>query len=481
MTPPDHSTSVHPPPMASSPSQRQPVFSPPTNDSGTQRPTPDKQLTLPGEDDSSGVKGRKSHDDGVRPMDALLMQKRNSHEDSPTSEGGLRPMDIPNKGTSRVNKRRSVNPGLVLSSSSAPVQSGAALSSSPSAMTFGPKSPTAYGYSSRVVSPERHPPRRPKASTPNDSPILNNFTTSPTPMENVTSPDPQKPKSRTAPGNMYENDEEQSRVQRPLLPADKVPPRTHSLSNAQDQVAPSQRSLSPALRGNGHSLRSQRSFDDRPSMSEGRLSSRPSLNLSRSRSASRSGPGSPTHRADVPYGVESGTDTDAEGGGGDSVHDHEYEMPPALPPKSARTKDLAVSIADVDPDTSAVSQTNSADGSDEMMESSTVQRTSHATFIAPALPPIRFSMNGADFTELLGPAGLTPSIKALEQLAKLSEDHEEPSLTPPSTASSFDGMHRPMSDITIVGNQDNGTSRGLSLFGEDDIQILPQGRMLPSF
>jgi len=169
-------------------------------------------------------------------------------------------------------------------------------------------------------------------------------------------------------------------------------------------------------------------------------------------------------RADVPHDIERGTETD--GDANESMQNDGSDIPPALPPKRLKTQDSTISTTDIDLDFSAVSQ-SSADGSDELLESSTVQRTSHATFIAPALPPIRFSMTGADFADIIGPAGSNPPSKAMEQLAKLSEEQPD-YLTPPSSASSFDGLHRPMSDITIMGSSENGTSEN-SFVDEDTI------------
>jgi hypothetical protein len=152
--------------------------------------------------------------------------------------------------------------------------------------------------------------------------------------------------------------------------------------------------------------------------------------------------------------------------------------PPAVPPKQEQRArhSLEVSTLDItnnlasDPDTSALSQTPSAEGdaSDDMLEGSPVQRMSHSTFIAPALPPIRFSMSGAGFAELLGVVG-GPSLRALEELSERSEgtrsssgSGERVSGMPSPTSGSFE---RPNSDVTVIGSYDHGSS---SLADEDN-------------
>ncbi|KAL6300918.1 hypothetical protein BKA93DRAFT_828624 [Sparassis latifolia] len=53
-------------------------------------------------------------------------------------------------------------------------------------------------------------------------------------------------------------------------------------------------------------------------------------------------------------------------------------------------------------------------------ESSPVKRTSHATFIAPALPPIRIAMGGTDFSDLFKSVG--GDVPKLDQLKEANED-----------------------------------------------------------
>lgn len=131
-------------------------------------------------------------------------------------------------------------------------------------------------------------------------------------------------------------------------------------------------------------------------------------------------PTSPSHRVDVPHGVESGTDTEAEssnGKGSDDVVNTPSNSPPRPPPKP-RPEPLKLHA---DPDVSAVPQQDD--------ESSPVERTSVATFIAPALPPIRFSMSGADFSDFLKSVGGIPSLKSLDEIA---QQEDAPTMSPTS-------------------------------------------------
>jgi len=132
----------------------------------------------------------------------------------------------------------------------------------------------------------------------------------------------------------------------------------------------------------------------------------------------------------VPHSIESGTDTENE----DQLSDHDI-APPALPPKdthsSGRNPAFRVS------DSSTTESSEAAHGGDMSNEDfgQAVEQTSHTTFIAPALPPIRFSMNTADFSELLSSVGGLPSLKSLDKLAKSTKQAQDniPS-TPPTSA-----------------------------------------------
>ena len=147
---------------------------------------------------------------------------------------------------------------------------------------------------------------------------------------------------------------------------------------------------------------------------------------------------SPSHRVDVPQGVDS--DTDAE-------NDTEYrfdnisgQLPPALPPKNAKrsilTPPLISAQSSVESDTSELTIGDADDTG--------VEQTSHTTFIAPALPPIRFSMNNADFSELLGSVAGIPLQRPLDDRKQptMESQGDAPS-TPPPTATSASSMPTP--------------------------------------
>jgi hypothetical protein len=460
--PPQRSSSHMTSAQSTSPSpHRPPVFSPSTMDlhlapSQPERLMPDKQNTLPTRStldrDSDATLRRNSLND-IRSSDVLFGQNSSLREDSPTP-GGIPLADAPSKGSLRNDDFRSNNPGVrLVDADTQPVGSP---TSSPSAMTFGLTLANEQGSEGQLsLKP---------ISSPMQSPVSGGFHDG----DHIHHPDAQQPTSRSAPVHPCETEEEQTGHRAALSPltADQIPPRSHSLtkhgvshesSSAIEMPTRSQHNLAPGSHADGNTLRPQRSFDDR-SRSGHRLSSRASLNLGLNHSTS-SGPPSPAHQADVPHGVESGTDTDAEGVGGLEPASPDALHPPPTPPsKSFGGQDLTIPMAGIDPETPGVSQVNSAEGSDEAMESSTVERTSHSTFIAPALPPIRFSMTGSDFRELLGLSEFNPSLNALEKLAKISEEHPD-YLTPPSTASLFDGMTRPLSDLTVMASSENSASR----------------------
>ncbi|KAL0956018.1 hypothetical protein HGRIS_002192 [Hohenbuehelia grisea] len=323
---------------------------------------------------------RKSLDDGVRPLNVLF--KDNSDEaDRPQA------LTAP---ISRRDKRRSINPGLVLGdlTHSDAIQ---AVSSSPLL------SPISVTFGNQQVSN-----RSPSWDSPNG-------------IQRSSSDDPARPQS----GTSHYTDARQS----------------------------------PDLRRTSESARSDTFSDGRPRPE--RLSSTSSLNVRderNSRSTTSSRPTSPGHTADVPHGIESGTDTEPE----DSVSSATSpDLPPAPPPK----EDMPMSITALgapasaptspDPHMSYSSQQDS--GSDDMSDSSPVQNTSHhATFIAPALPPIRFSLP-ADFSDLLTAVGNQPIAKQLDVMATLSEmQHDDLLRSPPPSANSILSNGTSTSDATVV-------------------------------
>lgn len=369
--------------------------------------------------------------------------------------------------TSRRDKRRSINPGLTLSnltSSVSPVASPPPTLSPHSATSLhqsGNRSPTPPAHngreSPRIPSPLReHFNETESISRPSSNGSFQSTTSHIRPGSssshyNHSDDDVSSLRTRTFSAENPSPDIRVGETSTPRVRKISSPNPTHSLERPVDAV------------------RHQRSFEERP---RERLSSSPSLTFNRVRSSS---PSRASSRADVPHSVESSTDTEAEGDE-PTVHrrsESSTSVPPALPPKSEKNMSAiqppseAVSpTSEVDPDTS--NQMDS--GSDDMSESSPVEQTSHATFIAPALPPIRFSLNTGDFSDLLSSVGGINALKSLDQLTSITEKNKEsnydvPSTPPPSASSvrTSSVTSTPSSDVTIIGSPAPGYRKNRSV------------------
>jgi hypothetical protein len=122
---------------------------------------------------------------------------------------------------------------------------------------------------------------------------------------------------------------------------------------------------------------------------------------------------SPSHHVDVPQGIDS--DTDAETDADRRPDPGLSHAPPVVPPKDTKSP----GAVHTSPATTVESDgLESREEADETDDASPVEQTSHSTYIAPALPPIRFSMNNADFSELLSSVGGLPSLKQLENVER---------------------------------------------------------------
>ncbi|KAI0675177.1 RhoGAP-domain-containing protein [Trametes maxima] len=272
----------------------------------------------------------------------------------------------------------------------------------------------------------------------------------------------------------------QARPLRPTLDLDKMPLRSSSLAipssfEALEAESPSNLVLDrspahrrpPNLNVNGNKLDPHDGYD----VFDGRRSGSPDyvrhsalsgveFEVRRPGSGS-SVPPSPSHFVDVPHGIESGTDTEAESeeNGAPSTRSSEdsHDRPPSLPPKeyfpqgqggqtqgqgtgARRPPDLRVEVSPRGP-SPHFGGTETEDNSADEAESSPVERTSHSTFIAPALPPIRISMGGADFSDLIRTMSGVP--KGAERIKDL-----DLTLTPPDSAGQ---PATPRSDITVLG------------------------------
>ncbi|KAF8840695.1 RhoGAP-domain-containing protein [Paxillus ammoniavirescens] len=449
--------------------------------------------------DGSGtdiLQRRKSYDDGVRPLD-ILFGKRSANQDGEdgidrSSSGGL---NVPSGPTSRSEKRRSINPGLTLdykASSRPSTSSGVVSPEMVRSRTFPVQrsdSPVAPSPSKALfdLSASR---RGSNASLLRDnasiSTVYHSPASSPALTENGRAT-PDSVRMRSASHDPYPSGPQSApslhRSTTPLRPAPRpnvalehVPQRSDSLSNITNttdglNAHGADGRLSPV----GPSIR-------QPVHLDGLRSTTPSpLGWNGDRSGMVT-PTSPSHRADVPHGIESGTDTDAEGDGGRKSEEATrtlIDAAPLPPPKEMKTKtktkarpqDLKL---DIDPDVSAISQ---LEGSDE---SSPVERTSIATFIAPALPPIRFSMSGTDFSDFLKSVGGIPSLKSLDQIAQAEEPPEKSpvstnTLTPTSVAEgppiSVNGVSVPSSGMHTSGNSPAGDTKARSLAVPETLNV----------
>ncbi|KAH7911029.1 RhoGAP-domain-containing protein [Hygrophoropsis aurantiaca] len=392
---------------------------------------------------SSMLQRRKSYDDGVRPLDILFGKKGQPDNEKSNDRPASPSLSASLSVTPRNEKRRSVNPGLALEyrnmirpstspgpfapepmirSQTLPVRSESPAAPSPSRPSFGDIS-SRRGSNTSLL--------RDSAS---GSTIYHSPSSSPVPPENGRAT-PDSIRSRSASADPH-SAPPYGRPSTPLrFPArtnvtlDRVPTRSDSLNNigsSSDRSSDghiNEGRLSPAGPPNGLTLRLDGAH-------YGAMTA-----VLPSQSSGLATPTSPSHIADVPHGIESGTDTEAEADNGRKWPLSPLDEPPAPPPKEPKARlrphDLKV---DIDPDMSILSQMDS-NGSDE---SSPVERTSIATFITPALPPIRFSMTGGDFSDFFKSVGGLPSLKSLDQVARADEDVSplQPAAKPPNDATS---------------------------------------------
>lgn len=293
---------------------------------------------------------------------------------------------------------------------------------------------------------------------------------------------------------------------RPSFTADRVPNSngTEPSSARSEGPRPPAGRLSPLNRTNGNSassIRSRRSFDDRPPIQgpayslSGQLSPSSEQHANWAKSNPSSPPSSPNHRIDVPVGVESESDRDSEGDGVQGQKFNE-EVGPTPPPKETKKEQKGfrpprLNLENSQSETVATDALNvlaaeneEPSGSEISRESSPVESTSHSTFIAPALPPIRFSMAGADFSDFLKFGEGRQSTKALKKISERDESSSK-SVTPAQSQVTLGPAvsSTPTSEITIIGDSEetpmrNGSSSALAnshAKSSSVISIMPQG------
>ncbi|KAI9458541.1 RhoGAP-domain-containing protein [Russula earlei] len=231
-----------------------------------------------------------------------------------------------------------------------------------------------------------------------------------------------------------------SQPPRQEMTLERLPPRTHSLGvSSQD---PTRNRWSPPT-PNGASGRTSSDEKDR---------SNPGSFLSIDVEKSRTGYGigkrpkspgykapSPAHKVDVPQGIESETDT-TDGECSPDKQTRTLSLPTKEEAKSRRRPvrlELDMNQSALQEGREQVSFLSNAGDADSEGESSPVERMSRSTFIAPAHPPIRFSVSGNGFQELLAqvdPRNRT-SLNIIEELAKLNQDAEAQLNAGPSATS----------------------------------------------
>lgn len=436
------------------------VFHPPPRESSftaseQTRLNPVRQNTVPVStpplEGPPSLNRRKSYDDGTRPLDILLKSKA-SNLDAPTS---------------RKEKRRSINPGLVLNDLR-------------TARTGTPplNSPTPSQPYVRTPTPPTHGASSDRESLKAPSPLNEQF---PDPSSNSRPPSNSSNYCRPSSTSPHGRDSEYSR-QRGTSGPSYFNSQEHTVTRraADEPLSPRRDSL--MVNGGGSSSRPTSPLSSRPRG----FSATGSIGMERQRSNSRSRPSS---RADVPYSVESGTDGEA-----DDVEDQIHRrnesvdsVPPIPPPKEvlpagdsiSRTNSASAQSLNTE-GTSDVDSYSHHDSSDDMSESSPVEQVSHSTFIAPALPPIRFSMNTGDFSDLFSSVGGLPSLKSLTSISEMQkgENSARTPSTPPPTATSWltnGSCPTPTSDVTIIGSLPSSSNDSRSdLSGNEDAQTLNQ-------
>ncbi|KAF9461310.1 hypothetical protein BDZ94DRAFT_1264138 [Collybia nuda] len=414
------------------------------------RPDPVKQNTLPiphGSVVSDPDGRRRSYDDGVRPLNVLFGRNGDSARQEEFSSTAITSPEGLTVSTSRRDKRRSINPALSLSDFSL-LGASPASPISPRSTSFQhqldhriPTPPTPGGRESpQALSPlpdhflGHSPPSRP---TSHNSTFPSRSSVHSQRVSASLSDSQTLDISRTSSPSGYTEEQSQDQTivvnRSPLstVTLESVPPAKQRGKNGHDvQTLPtndaprnSDQSYASLSSKDVDILRSTRSFDDRRPKSRPGSDNPAQYPLSRSRSIS------PAYRVDVPQNIESETDTEAEGDNSQRAQARE-SLPPAPPPKEEKDilvglKESALVIGEVVTDVSIMLSPDS--GSDDMSESSPVERMQRSTFIAPALPPIRFSMP-ADFSGLFNVESVS-SFKPLDQLAKISEDRPQTSPT----------------------------------------------------
>ncbi|KAF9650640.1 RhoGAP-domain-containing protein [Thelephora ganbajun] len=417
---------------------------------------------------------RTSRDDGVRPLQILMKDSVNA------SANGLNgSLQLP---TSRAAKRQSINPAMAFDSSvfmessqkrSSVTSINSNRSGSPryASESLGRDSPFLQSPLRDVfqndIPPSLHGPQERSATLP---PIL---------PPSIGSVDSFQQRGRAASSSHLDNSLYSRPSLRPNGTGDHLSqngidatagslssPLDHNFpgcSNLNGRLSP----LAPPNRNSSISVNSDRAPFSPTYSVNGRLSPNPG-------NVSPVSPTSPNHRVDVPTGIESESDRESDervgtvdSPGTRSTPLSEDEAPPALSSKSSKTDRRppnlniqspasTTTIAENELDGSEVAESEVPSGSEISHESSPVEQTSHSTFIAPALPPIRFSMSGSDFGDFMKFGGQDPQRSmhlkgAASNVPEVVEDSAEELVTPvDESGRNIPPVSTPKSDITII-------------------------------
>ncbi|KAJ3850321.1 signal transducer [Lentinula lateritia] len=356
----NQSSVFHPPPRTSS------------VDSASQRPTPSKNHSMPV---------------------ALEEPSLSNHPAVPSLSVPL-PTNVGLHVTSTRDKRRSINPGLVIKPPGEPCTASSSLSPiqreppSPVNVLLG-GSPTSV----KATSPfrENFPSSRPSSAASNNSTNVHRQRSRPTSVISLSS---------VGAATSINGDES-----------------TVTMRPSPSPLRPTPYVSSSTRPNSANSLQ-------KPERFSGRLSSRPGSAAGRDR---------PPSRADVPRSVESATDED------DDDEEKQEIKAPMPPPKDSKV------VSDTETTETTPEDKELLDAEIEAEENGEESgNRATATFIAPALPPIRFSLNAADFSDLFtSVGGNMNSLRNLDTLATVAENHSSegklwdvtPSTPPPSAAS----------------------------------------------
>jgi len=434
----------------------------PSSDSGSATPflTPDALASL---------ERRKSYDDGTRPLNVLFK------DDAPPN------LSLPVRQPNRAGKRNSINPGTTFNYEAVAAEmKNKSISAPQSPLSFLPLAPDIRQTASSPGDTQRMPPREQAPDGPSRRPSRKGHMETPASAPAVGGSVLRRSRSRTESSSKPASNEPMVPPPRHNMTLEHLPPRTHSLAaSSQDSEHIIRR---PPTMSSVRSSTSRRSTSDDKDRSKPRSSL--SIDVEKSRVGNGQGNGrprspaykaaSPSHKVDVPHGVESGTDTSD----GERVPNTKHRSrTPSLPSKDkegkSRRRPVQLELDTKQPapkeepgERSFLSSAGDADSDDE---SSPVERVSRSTFIAPAHPPIRFSVSGNGFQELLSEVDPRnrSSLHIIEELVKMSRGAEAHSgagqsatfSNPSGKNTQYEGRRSFPSSVSIIsaiGSQGHG-------------------------